>query len=228
MKLHRRLLILLALFWLPPLRSNAEPELAIALKGGPNAATLDHDFRVNKYGFSGGLSGQIQWWLSDRFSLAGQIDLLYTPRGAEAVFEGVSQGSLRQHYFDVMVSARPEVWLGRASVYLLLGGGLNFLVRASDESAAGMSQNVTDNLRRIDVALLAGVGVALHLARGGLGPFRAGAIFLEARHDHGLIDIDIMNGGFKNRTSAIMLGLSFTMGSPTPPATPATTAGPSK
>ena len=205
-----------------PVSVRAEPELSIALKSGPNGATLDHDNRINRYGFTGGVAGHLQWLLSDHFSLAGQLDLLYTPRGAGVVFEGVSQGGIRQHYFDVMISARPEMKFGWASVYLLLGGGLNFLVRASDETAAGMSQDVTDNLYRVDVALLAGAGVALHLPHGGFGPFRFDTVFLEARHDHGLIDIDTNNGGFKNRTSSLMLGLSFVVAGSTSPAATAT------
>lgn len=213
MEFMKKLLVVI-LIGVTPVLVRAEPKLGIALKAGPNEATLDHNDRVNRYGFTGGLAGYLQGSLSDHFSLAGQIDLLYTPRGAEVVFGGVSQGGIRQHYIDAMVSARPEMWLGRASIYLLLGGGLNFLVRASDETAAGMSQDVTDNLHRVDVALLAGAGVALHLPREGLGPFRFGAIFLEARHDQGLIDTDTMNGGFKNRTSSLMLGLSFVVSGP--------------
>jgi hypothetical protein len=201
---------LIALF-LSPLSSRAEPELEVVLKGGPNAATLDHDFRVTRYGFSGGLAGELQWSLADRFSLAGQIELLYVPRGAEVVFDGVSQGNLRQHYFDALIAARPEVWLGQWSGYLLLGGGVNILVHANDESAAGLSQDVTDDLRRIDIALLTGAGVAWHFSPRGLGAFRMGAVSLEVRHDQGLIDIDPMNGGFKNRTNSLMLGLSFVL-----------------
>lgn len=210
---------------LPSLVSRAESELELTLKGGPNAATLDHDFRVSRYDFSGGLAGDLQWSLSNHFSLAGQIELLYTPRGANVVFDGVSQGGLRQHYLDAMVAVRPEVKFGEWSGYLLLGGGINFLVHADNENAAGLSQDVTDSLRRIDVALLVGAGIAWHLSPHGLGPIRMGAVSLEARHDQGLIDIDKMNGGFKNRTSSLMLGLSFIVGGP---ASPATTAGPVK
>jgi hypothetical protein len=204
--------LLVVIFCLRPSLAGAEPELGVALKGGLDTATLSNDRRGSRCGFSGGLSSHLQWTFTDRFSMAGQIDLLYTPRGAEVIFDGVSQGALRQHYFDVVVAARPEARLGRAGVYLLLGGGLNFLVSASDEDASGMSRDVTDDLRRRDVALLVGAGVALHF-RQGHRPIRLGAVFLEGRHDHGLIDIDPMDGGFKNRTSSLMLGLSFALGS---------------
>jgi hypothetical protein len=61
------------------------------------------------------------------------------------------------------------------------------------------------------VALLAGAGIALHLPRRGLGPFHLGSVFLEARHDRGLIGTDTV-GGFKNRSSSLLLGLSFVLG----------------
>ena len=53
------------------------------------------------------------------------IELLYTQRGTEAIREGEYLGKVRQHYFDVTVAARPEARLGRARLYLLLGGGVN-------------------------------------------------------------------------------------------------------
>ncbi len=203
--------------WLIPFSSHAEPELNIALKGGPNTATLAQDNRVSRYGFSGGLASDLQWSLADHFSLAGQIELLYTPRGAKAISGGTYLGQVRQHYFDVMVAARPQVRLGPASVYLLLGGGLNLLVSATKENASGETQDITDGLHRTDVALLGAAGVALHLPYRETGLFRLGTLFIEARHDIGLIDTDAVNGGYKNRTSSLMLGLSFVVGGPPSP-----------
>jgi hypothetical protein len=218
-----KILLIAAACWLAPSSSRAEPdELSIAFKGGPNAATQAETYRVNRYGFSGGLSGELKWPLLDRFLLGGQIELLYTPRGAEVVFEGEHVGKLREHYFDLTVAARPEARLGWASVYLLLGGGLNLLVSANKDDAAGAGQDITDGLHRVDVSLLGAAGVALHLPSRELGPFRLGTVFIEARHDIGLLDVDL-TGGFKNRTSSLMLGLSFVVGGPP---SPATTAGP--
>lgn len=128
-------LLLIMLIGSTPIAAHAEPELSIALKGGPNAATLDHDYRVNRYGLSGGLAGQLQWSLTDQFLLGAQIELLYTPRGTDVVFEGELQARSRQHYFDITIAAHPEARLGPVSMYLLLGAGLNFLVRANDENA---------------------------------------------------------------------------------------------
>src|SRR5689334_10302970 len=102
--------------------AHAGPEVDLAFKGGPDVARLSREHRLNRYGFSGGLAGQLQWPLTDRFSLAGQLDLLYTGRGTEMVIEDVLQGKVRQHYLDVVVAARPAARLGWASVYLLLGG----------------------------------------------------------------------------------------------------------
>jgi hypothetical protein len=193
--------------------AQGDSELGIMIEGGPDMSTLSHDNRVNRFGFSGGVAAYLDRTLAERFSLAGQVELLYTGRGADVVFNGDSLGGLRQHYLDIMLAARPEARLGLASVYLLLGGGVNLLAKASDEDATGMSQDVTGDLRRLDVSLLVGAGTALHFSRRDLGPFQLGAIFVEVRHGHGLIDIDPMDGGFKNRTTSLMLGLSIVLSS---------------
>jgi hypothetical protein len=63
------------------------------------------------------------------------------------------------------------------------------------------------------VALLVGAGIALDLPRTQLGPFQLGTLFLEVRHERGLIDVDTMDFGLKNRTTSILLGLSLVLGS---------------
>lgn len=204
--------IIIIIIWLFPFSNHAEPELGVAFKGGPNTATLAENNRFHRYGFSGGLAAYLQRPVFDLISLAGQMELLYTPRGARAIFEGEVLGRSRQHYIDLTIAARPEVRFGPASGYLLLGGGLNLLVSARKENAFGASQDITGDLRRINMALLVGAGVALHLPRRGPDSFRLGTVFLEARHDRGLIDTDAVNGGFKTRTSSLMLGLSFALG----------------
>jgi hypothetical protein len=88
---------------------------------------------------------------------------------------------------------------------------VNLLLSAETEDITGAKTDITGDLRRIDVALLVGTGIALQLPRRQLGPVRLGAVFLEARHDRGLIDSDAVNGGFKNRTSSLMFGLSFAL-----------------
>jgi hypothetical protein len=211
MKYNKNIIALTALC-LGPAAARAQPESGLAFKGGLNAATQAENFRVDRYGISGGVSGGLQWPLIERFLLGGQIELLYTPRGAETVFEGEHVGKVREHYVDFTVTARPEARLGPASIYLLLGGGLNLLVSANKDDAAGEGQDITGDLHRVDVALLGAAGVALHLPKRELGQIHLGTIFLEARHDAGLLEVDAVNGGFKNRTSSLMLGLSFVVG----------------
>lgn len=197
----------------------AEAELGLAFKGGPNAATLAADYRFNRYGFSGGFDGYLQRPISDRFLFGAQIELLYSPRGATANFEGEYLGKVRQHYVDVMVEARSAAQFGSVRIYILLGGGLNILMSANVEDASGAERDITDGLRRIDVAALGGAGVALRVPRD-LGPLQLGTVFLEARHDIGLIDTDSVVGGFKNRSSSLMLGLSFVVAGRRPPDPP--------
>lgn len=204
-------LFVMMLVWLTPIPARAESDLGLAIKAGPNTATFAENNHSTRYGFSGGLAGYLQRPLDQRFSLAGQVDLLYTPRGSETVFQGMSLAKTRSHYVDLVLAARPGVQLGRVNLYILLGGGLNFLLSASQVDASGGGEELTDALHRLDVALVAGAGIALRLPR---GPARLGAVFLEGRHDHGLRDTDRINGGFKNRASSLMLGLSFTLTSP--------------
>lgn len=227
----KRLIVIVTTFWIgssQPQRARADSDLHLSLKGGFNAATLDHEFRENRYDFSGGIAGDLQARVSERFSLAGQIEFLYTPRGANVVFEGEKQGEFRDHYVDLVAAVRPGVQLGPANVYLLLGGGLNLLVNATTESVTGAKQDITGDLRRIDVALLGGAGVALRLSPRELGPFHLGTVFLEARHDIGLLETFHDTSGFKNRTSSVMLGVSFVMGGGTaaPRGSSSTASGP--
>lgn len=138
------------------------------------------------------------------------MELLYTPRGAEVVFQGEHAGQFREHYLDLTLTARPEVRLGWASVYLLAGGGLDLLMSASKDDMASTGQDVTSSLHRVDVALLGAVGVALHISRDPR-QFHLDTIFIEARHDIGLLDVSVQ-GGLKNSTSSLMLGLSLAIG----------------
>ncbi|HWO23478.1 MAG TPA: porin family protein [Kofleriaceae bacterium] len=194
------------------LTARARPGLGVSFKGGANAARHAEESRFNRYGISGGIAGQLQWGLSERFALGGQLDLLYSPRGAKIISLDEYLGQIREHYLDLAVAARPEAKLDPVSVYLLLGGELNVLMSANQENAVGAKQDITDALRRIDVTLLIGAGAALHLSGPTLGPFRLNTIFLEARYERGLIDTIVGSDGFQNRTASLMLGLSFALG----------------
>ena len=210
-----RTALLIVCIGLTPSTAGAETELGLSVKGGFDAARLSNDFYTNRYGFSGGFAGYLDWSLTDQFWLAGQLELLYVPRGAEVVVDDMLQGKVRQHYFDIIVAAHPRVRLGPVSIYLMLGGGVNLLIGANDENASGVPRDITDDLHRVDVALLVGAGVAMHIPRRRLGPFGLDAVFLEVRHDRGLIDIDTMDIGLGNRTSSLMLGVSLVVGSGT-------------
>lgn len=203
-----------------PMPAGAAPTLDIGVKGGPDAATLAHGDRDNRYGFTGGLAGVLRHPLGDRFSWGEQLELLYTQRGAETVVDGVTQGESREHYLDLALALHPEVRFGSLTVFGLLGGGLSLLMSANKDNILGSKEDITDGLRRIDVAVIGGVGVAVRLPDQQVGAFQLGWLSLEVRHDIGLVDTDAMNGGFKNRTSSILLGVSFviarsTRGSPT-------------
>jgi hypothetical protein len=129
--------------------------------------------------------------------------------------------TFRQHYFETAIAFRPEARVGSVDVYLLLGGSWSILLNANSVNARGMKRD--EGFRRHDVALLAGLGGALHLPPHRLGPFRLGTVFLEARYDRGLLDFIPDDGSRKNRTTSLMLGVSFALGSK---ASKAAVAGP--
>jgi hypothetical protein len=197
-----------------PHSSKAQPEPSLSLKAGPNATVWDKEHHEHNYGFCGGLAGDLQWPFGARFSLGAQMALLYMPRGTEQFSPNTGEflGTYRQHYFDIAVAIRPEARAGSAGVYLLLGGSWSILLNANVVDELGTRRDV--NLRRHDVALLAGLGGALHLPSHRLGPFRLDTMFLEARYDRGLLDF-LRQDDFsaKNRTTSLMLGVSFAIGS---------------
>lgn len=216
-----RLLLIILFISATAARASADGELEVGLKSGLSSATLSHDNREDRLGLTAGLAADLQWSLSEHWSLAGQLELLYTPRGADVVVDGMPFGNIRQHYLDLILLARPARRVGPVNLYVMLGGGVSALAHATSEDSTGMSQDVTSDLRRLDITLLAGAGVALPLPRSALRSLQLSAIFLEVRHDQGMIDIDMANGGFKNRTNSIMLGLSFAL-TARPSATPLT------
>src|SRR5262245_37855488 len=126
-----RLALIVVLFCLPRL-SEAQPELSLSLKAGPNAAIWDREYHEHNYGFSGGLAGDLRWSFGARFLLGAQLALLYMPRGTEQFdpFTGEFLATFRQHYFDIAVAIRPEARVGSVGVYLLLGGSWSILLKA--------------------------------------------------------------------------------------------------
>jgi hypothetical protein len=207
-----KFIIPLIIAYLVPEPANAENETGLLVKAGGNAAILAEDHRYNIYGLTGGIAGYLRHTLGGQFSLGGQIDLLYTPRGAKVMDGSDYLGQSRLNYIDTALSLQPHMQFGAISIYLVIGGELSFLLNADKENASGAHLDITADLRKIDVALLGGAGVAWHLGNSATSTFRIDAVSLEARHDIGLLDTDMVNGGFKNRSSSLMLGLSFVLG----------------
>jgi hypothetical protein len=208
-----RFAILISFLCLPR-SSEAQPELSLSLQAGPNAAVWDREYHEHNYGFCGGLAGNLRWPFGARLSLGAQMALLYMPRGTEQFSPNTGEflATFRQHYLDMAVAIRPEVRVGSVGVYLLLGGSWSVLLNASSVDESGRKDD--RDLRRHDVALLAGLGGALHLPPHRLGPFRLGTVFLEARYDRGLLDFGTADdSSVKNRTTSFMLGVSFALGS---------------
>jgi hypothetical protein len=173
----------------------AQPsELTLSLKGGADAATQAHEFRINRYGFTGGIASSLRWRIASRILLGGQAELLYVPRGSKTFFEAENIGQFREHYVDPTLAARPEMRLGSVGMYLLIGGSLSYLMHASRDDQAGSDQDVTVGLHKIDLSVLGAVGIARHLPRRDAGPFHLGTVFLEARYDIGLLDVDLAGG----------------------------------
>ena len=188
-----------------PLAARADPASSLAFKAGPSAASQAADNRASRYGLAGGIAGYIQRPFSETWAFGGQVDLLYVPRGAKVVFDGEVQSEFQERYLDLDFLARPEMRIGRFELYALLGGGLNLLLSASKEK-----QDISDQLHRVDIALVAGAGASLRFFGAELGSLRLGSMFLEGRYDHGLLDHSI-DGGLKNRTFSLMFGLSFVL-----------------
>lgn len=214
--------LVVALIWGQTRPTAAEPAPQITLKVGPNAATQAEENRFHRYGLSGGLAGQLVRPLGGRLSFGGQVELLYSPRGAEASLDGAPLGQIRLHYLDLIVAARLEVRFGAASAYAILGAAPSYLMSAIKEDSMGRESEITDDLKRVDVALLLGAGVALQLPQHELGPIHLSQACVELRHGRGLLDtVDVGDGrGFQNRSTAVMLGLSFGLGAALPkPAT---------
>lgn len=207
------------ILFLAPVSVQGEPEVGMAFKSGVSISDLTRQPGAegnphHRYGYSGGLAGYAQWPLDRRFLLGGQLDLLYTQRGFDFFFEGARFARDRYHYLDITLVVRPEARFGVARIYALLGASWASLLKANGRSDNnGMVRDLTEFVRRYDVALVVGAGVALQIPYRELGPFRLDAIFLEARHDRGLINTDFENDANKNRSGSLMLGLSFALGS---------------
>src|SRR5439155_20894312 len=81
-------------------------------------------------------------------------------------------------WIEVPILARIRIWhAGARSVYAVSGPGFEFLVRAR-EVAAGTTGDVKDDVKRVDVSIVAGAGISV------------GKVGIEARYDAGLKDLN--------------------------------------
>ena len=84
----------------------------------------------------------------------------------------------RWDWIEVPVLAHIRVWrAGDHTAYVVGGPGFGFLARAKEE-AAGTTSDVKDDVKRVDVSIVAGAGVSM------------GKFGVEARYDGGLKDLN--------------------------------------
>jgi hypothetical protein len=91
-------------------------------------------------------------------------------------------------WIEVPILARISFWhAGDRSAYVAGGPGFGFLARAKEE-AAGTTGDVKDDVKRVDVSIIAGAGVSM------------GKFGVEARYDAGLKDLNKDNNLGDNLT----------------------------
>jgi hypothetical protein len=132
-------------------------------------------------------------------------------RGSNAVVDDVLQSSTRLHYLDASLLARPTLRFDQVGAYVLLGAGVCILMSANSKNRDGMTQDVSDYFHRIDTALVMGAGAMFRPFTKKQGALRVNALFVEARYELGLVDVDPEDLGFKNRTLALLLGVSIAL-----------------
>ena len=81
-------------------------------------------------------------------------------------------------WIEIPVLARIRFWHeGGTSAYILAGPGFGVLARAN-EDAAGATSDIKDDVKRVDVSIIAGAGVSM------------GKVGIEARFDAGVRDLN--------------------------------------
>jgi hypothetical protein len=81
-------------------------------------------------------------------------------------------------WIEVPILARVSFWhSGDTSAYVVVGPGFGFLARAKEETE-GTTSDVKDDVKRVDVSIIAGAGVSM------------GKFGVEARYDGGLKDLN--------------------------------------
>jgi len=103
-------------------------------------------------------------------------------------FFNSSTATEKWDWIEVPILAHARFWhTGDRSVYVVGGPGFGFLARAKEE-AAGTTSDVKDDVRHVDVSIIAGAGVSM------------GKFGVEARYDGGLKDLNKDNNLGDNLT----------------------------
>ena len=171
------------------------------IKGGYSSSSMTVSGDVSdpytsgqRGGFVGGIS-----FLAPIGNRAGlQLEVLFHQQGARDVLR--VDDVLRLTYIDVPVLAHVDVFqfdFGRKAIYAIAGPTFGFNVQASYEDE-GVSEDITDDIRTVDIGLTAGAGLELRRAS------------IEARYTWGLLntnsDSDLT---LRNRSFAVMAGYRF-------------------
>lgn len=203
-----------AVFVLLCLAMDATADTSFLVKVGVDAAKFNQEDRTNKYGLSAGVGGHVDRSFNRGVVLGGQLEVSYVQRGSDAVVNDNLQSSIRMHYLDWVLTARPAMRFGVVEPYVLLGAGLCVLMNAKNRNDSNVTEDITGNLHRVDVLLAMGAGVAYRPFAVRSSGFGLDALFIEARYERGLVDIDTMDLGIENRNAALLLGASFALGAP--------------
>jgi hypothetical protein len=183
-------------------------KIKAGIKGGLNASNLyidDVDDENARIGFHAGLYGQ----LASSSAVALQLELLYSGRGTESVYDAPINQTVRYnfHYIDLPVLV--VVKLGDAAD-LHLGGYASYLLDATikydGDLADGVDEIDRDNLKSYDVGLVGGVGVNF------------GAVQVGARYNYGLVKLadsdaaEFLIGDSKNSCAQLFIAFNLNAG----------------
>jgi len=194
-----RLALLLAIVALPtsllaqPMPPGAPPEEApqkttrIGVKAGLNSATLSASSNGESFPYERMISfaagGVAVMAINDRMSLQGEA--LYIRKGADMDLSdlGGGSGTVTLDYIEIPVLGRADFGAGTGTKPFVYGGAALAVFMSAGLEIDGESQEIDeDTISKLDVALQIGGGVEI--------PMSSGAVTLEARYSHGLLNAD--------------------------------------
>ena len=180
--------------------SASAQDTRFGVRGGVNFSTVQNETSLGSGGFGyrqGLVAGAFFTWPLGWFDL--QPEVLYTSKGAALDIAGIDS-KLVLDYLEVPVLAR---WsLGRR-LYVAAGPALAWRLKAASRtkfSGATEEIDLHDSVKGYDVGVVGAVGV------------RFGAVVVDGRYTHGLLDIDSDTGDevtVRNRAITITAGVAF-------------------